>query len=65
MTERIRTKDVVIGAHADYFNTGLWKIEEGICFAPPDLTIPQLKDFLLASGGFVFLHESGRLAWIR
>ena len=53
-----------VGQYADYFDTGIWTLKDGLLFAPRDLTIAQLKDYLLASGGAVYLHKSGRFAWI-
>jgi hypothetical protein len=58
------TKKCVIGQYADYLNTGIWTLRGGFCIAPNDLTINQLKDFLLVSGGVVYLGKSGELMWI-
>ena len=54
----------VVGQYADYFDTGIWTFKDGILFGPEDLTIRQLKDHLLALGGAVYLHKSGRFTWI-
>jgi len=58
-------KDIVVGQYADYFDTGLWYMIDGRIVAPSDLTVPQLKDFLIASGGAVYLRKdclaSGRM----
>jgi hypothetical protein len=57
------TKECVIGQYADYLDTGIWTLRDGLCIAPDDLTINQLRDFLLVSGGAVYLHTSGKLTW--
>jgi len=62
--EPIDVREIVIGEYCDYFDTGIWSFRDGFCFAPDDLTIAQLKDHLLASGGAVYLHKSGKLAWV-
>jgi hypothetical protein len=55
---------LVIGQYADYLNTGIWKMKGGVLIAPEDLTIEQLKDYLLVyGGGYVFLNEDRRLCW--
>lgn len=58
------TDKIVIGQFADYFNTGMWTMKDGRLIAPEDLTIPQLRDFLVASGGAVYLAADDRLCWI-
>lgn len=60
---KIDPKAVVIGQYSDYFDTGMWDLSEGGFTAPPDLTLAQLKDFLTASGGAVFLGQDGRFRW--
>ena len=64
MSQAIDPNSITIGQWATYFDTGLWTFEDGNLFGPEDLTIQQLKDYLLASGGAVYLHKSGRFAWI-
>ena len=64
MSQAIDPNSITIGQWATYFDTGLWTLEDGNLFGPEDLTIRQLKDYLLASGGAVYLHKSGRFAWI-
>jgi hypothetical protein len=60
----VKIIDVTIGQYADYLNTGIWTVsDDGSCVAPDDLTINQLKDFLLICGGSVYLATSGRLTW--
>ena len=54
----------VIGAYADYFDTGIWSRKNGRIVAPDDLTIAQLKDFLTASGGAVYLRNDNKIVWI-
>jgi hypothetical protein len=54
----------VVGQYADYFDTGIWSMDCGRIVAPEDLTISQLKDFLLASGGAVYLRQDGKIVWI-
>jgi hypothetical protein len=63
-TQNIDPKSACVGQYADYFDTGIWTLKDGLLFAPRDLTIEQLKDHLLACGGAVYLHKSDRLAWI-
>ena len=58
-------KDIVIGQYADYFDTGVWTMKGGQMIAPEDLTIGQLKDFLTASGGAVYLAQDGRFRWVQ
>jgi len=58
-------KNVVIGQYAEYFDTGLWSMLDGQIVAPDDLTVPQLKDFLIASGGSVYLRKDGKIVWIQ
>ena len=53
----------VIGSYADYFDTGMWSMKGGEIVAPDDLTVSQLKDFLTASGGAVYLNQDRKLAW--
>jgi hypothetical protein len=53
-----------IGQWADYFDTGMWSIKGGRMIAPDDLTIRQLKDFLTASGGAVYLRNDNKIVWI-
>jgi|GEM_PF-4623934 hypothetical protein len=69
MSNAIITSDVIIGQYTDYMDTGIWTLEsisplEGFIVAPDDLTISQLKDFLLTSGGAVYLREDGKIVWI-
>ena len=64
MSQAIDPNSITIGQYADYFDTGIWTFKDGILFGPEDLTIRQLKDHLLALGGAVYLHKSGRFAWI-
>ena len=59
------TTEATIGQYRDYFNTGLWSVVNGRTIAPDDLTVPQLKDFLLARGGGVYLREGGEIVWSR
>ena len=54
----------VVGQYADYFDTGLWTMKDGSMVAPDDLTVRQLKDFLTASGGAVYLRKDNKLVWI-
>lgn len=61
--EKVDSKEITIGQYADYFDTGMWTFRDGGCFAPDDLTIAQLRDHLLACGGFVYLHHTGKFAW--
>ena len=56
---------IVIGSYADYFDTGMWSMKDGRVSAPDDLTVAQLKDFLLASGGAVYLAKDGKIVWIQ
>lgn len=64
MEETKMTTKIVIGQYADYLNTGMWSMKDGAIFAPDDLTIEQLRDFLLVSGGYVYLRgPEGKLAW--
>ena len=56
--------EAVIGQYADYFDTGMWSMGEGGVTAPDDLTVAQLKDFLLASGGAVYLRKDGKITRI-
>ena len=53
-----------IGQWADYFNTGIWKMKDRGIVAPDDLTVAQLKDFLTASGGAVYLRNDNKIVWI-
>jgi hypothetical protein len=53
-----------IGQWADYFDTGIWSMIEGRVVAPDDLTIRQLRDFLTASGGAVYLRKDNKFVWI-
>lgn len=62
LTEPIKA---VIGSYADYFDTGLWSMKDGSMVAPDDLTVAQLKDFLTASGGAVYLRKDNKLVWIQ
>ena len=54
-----------IGQWADYFDTGMWTMTDRGVVAPDDLTIRQLKDFLTASGGAVYLRKDGKIVWIQ
>ena len=56
---------VTIGQWADYIDTGIWTFENGYLVSPPDLTLDQLKDHLLAAGGGVFLGQDGRFRWVQ
>jgi hypothetical protein len=60
------TKGFTVGEYADYFDTGIWTMDKttGSMTAPDDLTIRQLKDFLTASGGAIYLRKDGKLTWI-
>lgn len=60
----IDLKNVKIGQWATYFDAGIWTLVDGAVVAPEDLTISQLKDFLLAGGGAVYLRKDGKLCWI-
>lgn len=53
----------VIGQYAIYFDTGIWSMDKGMV-APDDLTVRQLKDFLFASGGAVYLRKDNKIVWI-
>lgn len=55
----------VVGSYADYFDTGIWSMKDGSIVAPDDLTVAQLKDFLTASGGAVYLRKDNKLVWIQ
>lgn len=55
---------ITVGQYADYLDTGAWSIIDGQIVAPDDLTISQLKDFLLVSGGAVYLRKDGKIVWI-
>jgi hypothetical protein len=61
----IDPRKIVIGQWADYFDTGIWSMRDGQMIAPEDLTIEQLKDFLIASGGAVYLAHDGRFRWVQ
>jgi hypothetical protein len=63
MSEKIDTSKIVIGQWATYFDTGIWTMKDGQMVAPPDLTLAQLKDFLLATGGGVYLGQDGLFRW--
>lgn len=65
MTPNIQKVKPVIGQYADYFDTGIWSMKDGSIVAPDDLTIRQLKDFLTASGGAVYLRKDNKLVWIQ
>lgn len=54
-----------IGQWADYFDTGIWSLIDGQWIAPEDLTMRQLRDHLLASGGAVYLAKDDRFHWIQ
>lgn len=56
--------EIVIGQYADYFDTGIWTFQDGELIAPEDITASQLRDFLIASGGFVYLRKDRRFGWI-
>lgn len=57
--------NATIGAYADYFDTGIWSLTKTGCLvAPDDVTVRQLKDFLTASGGAVYLRQDGKFGWI-
>ena len=58
-------KNIQIGQWADYFDTGIWSMTDRGVVAPDDLTIRQLKDFLTASGGAVYLRQDGKIVWIQ
>jgi hypothetical protein len=58
------TGEICIGQWATYFDTGLWTMKDGQLIAPPDLTLAQLKDFLLATGGGVYLGKDGLFRWV-
>jgi hypothetical protein len=64
MSEKIDTSKIVIGQWATYFDTGIWSLKDGQCIAPSDLTLEQLKDFLLAGGGAVYLGQDGLFRWL-
>lgn len=62
----VNPREITIGQWATYFDTGLWSLEQtGALVAPEDLTVAQLKDHLLATGGAVYLRQDGKLIWIR
>jgi hypothetical protein len=63
MSEKIDIKEIVIGQWADYFDTGIWTMKDGQMIAPADLTLEQLKDFLLVTGGGVYLGADGLFRW--
>lgn len=63
--KKIDVREIVIGQYADYFDTGIWSMKDGAVVAPDDLTIRQLKDFLTASGGAVYLRKDGKFVWIQ
>jgi hypothetical protein len=63
--KKVLTKEIVIGQWADYFDTGIWTMKNGQMVAPADLTLKQLKDFLLASGGGVYLGADGLFRWVQ
>jgi hypothetical protein len=54
----------VTGQYADYFDTGIWDMTPAATIAPKDITIQQLKDFLLATGGAVYLRKDNRFGWL-
>lgn len=56
--------EITIGEYADYFDTGFWSFNDDSFIAPEDLTINQLRCFLLASGGAVYLGKDDRFRWI-
>jgi hypothetical protein len=60
----IDPNSATVGQWADYIDTGLWSMKHGRVVAPDDLTISQLKDFLLISGGAVYLRKDGKIVWI-
>jgi hypothetical protein len=62
--QEVDPKSVTISQWATYCDTGIWSIENGMLFAPKNLTIRQLRDQLLVSGGAIYLHKSGRFVWI-
>jgi hypothetical protein len=49
--------DVVVGQYADYLDTGIWSIKDGVLTPPPDLTARQLRDFGMVFGE-LFEEES-------
>ena len=63
--DKVDFKNIVVGEYADYFDTGIWSMKDGRIVAPDDLTIRQLKDFLTASGGAVYLRKDGKIVWIQ
>ena len=60
------TKPFTVGQYAEYFDTGLWTMDRttGSVTAPDDLTVRQLKDFLTASGGAVYLRKDNKIVWL-
>ncbi len=69
MDNLVRDEDglvkATIGQWADYFDTGMWTMTDQGVVAPDDLTIRQLRDFLTASGGAVYLRKDGKFVWIQ
>lgn len=57
--------EITIREYGDYFDTGIWSFRDGHCIGPEDLTIQQLRDHLLASGGAVYLGKDDRFHWKR
>jgi hypothetical protein len=53
-----------VGQYSDYLDTGMWTMTKEGVVAPDDLTISQLKDFLLVSGGVVYLRKDGKIVRI-
>jgi hypothetical protein len=56
--------EATVGQYADYLDTGVWSTENGHVVAPDDLTIPQLKDFLVVNGGAAYLQKDDKIVWI-
>ena len=57
--------EATIGQYADYLDTGVWDVTPTGIIAPKYVTLRQIKDFLLASGGAVYLREDNRFGWIQ
>lgn len=65
LTTPVNVQHVTIGQWATYFDTGIWSMKDGEMISPEDLTIDQLKDFLRAGGGAVYLRQDGNFGWIK
>jgi hypothetical protein len=61
--KKIDVKEIVIGQWATYMDTGIWTLINGEMIAPEDITVEQIKDMLLVSGGAVYLNKDRKLAW--